>query len=240
MVSQPAVRPASRDRILEAAAREFAARGFDGATVDRIARRAGVNKAMLYYHFRSKADLYRTILRALFHDVARAVEGVRDAGGPADRQVERFAAAVAAQAVARPHFPGIWLRELADGGRQLDARIVGELRRVIVVLAGMLQDGRRQGIFRDAPPFLTHLTIVAPLLLFTASAPIRTRFARAFPQRSGHAPPADALRFVQDVTLAALRRDAGRRPNRSRREGTQVGQEPRRPPSPTPRSKQPC
>ena len=61
-------RPArvSPDRILAAAAVEFAERGFAGARVDRIARRARVNKAMLYYHFKSKQGLYRTLLRQIF------------------------------------------------------------------------------------------------------------------------------------------------------------------------------
>jgi AcrR family transcriptional regulator len=56
-------RPArvSPDRILAAAAAEFAERGFAGARVDRIARRARVNKAMIYYHFASKQRLYRVL-----------------------------------------------------------------------------------------------------------------------------------------------------------------------------------
>src|SRR5687768_13561925 len=102
MVSQPASRAGtSRERIVAAAAHEFAARGFDGAKVDRIARRARVNKAMLYYHFQSKAALYREILRDLFHGVASAVAAVRAAGGAPDAQVRRFIAVVAAEAVAR-------------------------------------------------------------------------------------------------------------------------------------------
>ena len=72
-------RPArvSPDRILAAAAAEFAERGFAGARVDRIARRARVNKAMLYYHFKSKEGLYRTLLRQTF---ARAGERLRAIG----------------------------------------------------------------------------------------------------------------------------------------------------------------
>src|SRR4030088_3551457 len=50
-------------RILEAALDEFAAKGLDGARVDAIAARAGVNKRMLYYYFGSKDDLYRAVLR---------------------------------------------------------------------------------------------------------------------------------------------------------------------------------
>ncbi|HEV3484574.1 MAG TPA: TetR/AcrR family transcriptional regulator, partial [Vicinamibacterales bacterium] len=63
----------SRDRLLAAAAAEFAARGFAGANVDRIARAARVNKAMIYYHFKSKAALYREILQDMFEAVGVGV-----------------------------------------------------------------------------------------------------------------------------------------------------------------------
>src|SRR5580765_4276084 len=86
--------PGSRGRLLAAAAAEFAARGFDGAKVDRIAARARVNKAMLYYHFTNKVALYREILRAVFGRVATAVAAVRDAGGPPDVQLRAFIDAV--------------------------------------------------------------------------------------------------------------------------------------------------
>ena len=68
----------SKQRLLAAAAAEFAARGFAGANVDRIAKAARLNKAMIYYHFRSKAALYREILRDMFAAVAAAVAGVED------------------------------------------------------------------------------------------------------------------------------------------------------------------
>ena len=45
---------ASRDRILDGAAEEFAAAGFAGARIDRIARRTRLNVRMIYYHFGSK------------------------------------------------------------------------------------------------------------------------------------------------------------------------------------------
>ncbi|MFN2441829.1 MAG: TetR/AcrR family transcriptional regulator, partial [Thermoanaerobaculia bacterium] len=42
--------PTPRERILAAAGDIFARSGYDGARVDEIATRAGVNKAMVYYH----------------------------------------------------------------------------------------------------------------------------------------------------------------------------------------------
>lgn len=53
----------SRERILSAAFEEFAAQGFAGARVDAIARRASINKRMLYHYFGDKEALFREVLR---------------------------------------------------------------------------------------------------------------------------------------------------------------------------------
>jgi AcrR family transcriptional regulator len=47
-----------RERLLATAAEEFAAHGFDGASLSRIAEAAGFSKPALYYYFADKADLY--------------------------------------------------------------------------------------------------------------------------------------------------------------------------------------
>jgi TetR/AcrR family transcriptional regulator len=53
----------SQERIRQAALREFAAKGFAGARVDAIARRAAINKRMLYHYFGDKEGLFREVLR---------------------------------------------------------------------------------------------------------------------------------------------------------------------------------
>lgn len=67
--SSPRSRKTTRDpqraqeRILTAAMAEFAAKGFAGARVDGIARRARINKRMLYHYFGNKEDLFHAILQ---------------------------------------------------------------------------------------------------------------------------------------------------------------------------------
>lgn len=217
----PAVAPTSRERLLAAAAEEFAARGFDGAKVDRIAARARLNKALLYYYFRSKAALYREVLRDLFRTVAGSVAEVRDAGGSADAQLVRFIQAVAEEIVRRPLFPAMWLREMAEGGRHVDESIVLEMRRVIETLGGILQAGQREGVFRPAHPLVTQIGIVAPMLFFAATAPVRERFEHLMPV-SAPIPRELVVDHVRRSTLAALRVEdtpaAGSASSRSRRE----------------------
>lgn len=81
----------TRERILFAALKEFASRGFAGARVDRIARRAAVNKRMLYHYFGDKAALFRAVLR---HKIAeRHAWGASLSSDPAERLPFWFTAA---------------------------------------------------------------------------------------------------------------------------------------------------
>jgi len=200
----PAPAPGTRDRILAAAMEEFAARGFEGAKVDRIAQHARVNKAMLYYHFHNKAALFLEILRGQFGAVADAVESVRSAGGSPEHQLLSFTETIARQALARPHFPHMWLREIADGGRHVDASVIAEFRRVLATLGAILADGQRAGVFVTADPFIVQISIVAPLMFFAASAPLRERAGKLIPPK----PPApsleDVIQHVQASVLSVL------------------------------------
>jgi AcrR family transcriptional regulator len=210
MVSQRPGRASSRDRLLAAASAEFAARGFDGAKVDRIASRARVNKAMLYYHFTNKAALYRAILADLFGTLAAKVAEGRAEGGTPEAQIHRFIATIAREMAARPHFPPIWLREVAEGGRHLDASLAEAVVTIVGVLAAILQDGRSRGEFGDAHPLIIQIGIVAPLLLFAASAPARKRLARAAPAGIAGVSREAVIAHVESATLAVLRQRSGR------------------------------
>ena len=70
-------RRAQRSKILRAAIREFSVHGLAGARTDAIAELGKVNKALLYYYFKSKNGLYA----AAIEEVAEQGHGER-AGGP--------------------------------------------------------------------------------------------------------------------------------------------------------------
>ncbi len=151
----------SRDRVFAAAAAEFAARGYAGANVDRIARAARLNKAMIYYHFKSKAALYRAILRDMFGAVRARVVAVAASDAAPEAKVRAFVAAIAAEAQARPHFPSIWLREIAEGAEHVDAATLGYVRDVLAALGGIIAEGVRAGRFQPAHPLLVQGGIIA-------------------------------------------------------------------------------
>ncbi len=199
----------SRQRLLTAAAAEFAARGFAGGSVERIARAARLNKAMIYYHFRSKAALYREILRDMFEAVAaRVAAAARAPADPADK-IRAFVEAIAIEAEARPHFPPIWFREIAEGGRHLDDTTLAHISGIIRSLGGILREGTAAGRFRTVNPILVHAGIVGPLLLYFASRSLRRRLGRAGVPGATAVSRDEIVAHVQRVALIAL---AGRTP----------------------------
>jgi TetR/AcrR family transcriptional regulator len=68
----------TRERIMAAAQKEFAANGFAGARTDAIARRAHVNERMIFYCFESKEGLYRAVLKQKLAAKAAMIESTPD------------------------------------------------------------------------------------------------------------------------------------------------------------------
>jgi AcrR family transcriptional regulator len=158
----------SQAAIFAAAAREFAERGYNGAGVDRIAQKAKVNKAMIYYHFGSKLGLYLHVLRDMFNAVGARARAIADGPGTAEQKLDAWIAAIVEEAGARPWFPPTMLREVAAGGTHLDPDTITMLNDVYLAVRDVIVQGQREGVFRDADPLLTHLTIMPAILIFFA------------------------------------------------------------------------
>jgi len=154
--------------LFRAAAQEFAERGYEAARVDRIALRARVNKAMLYYHYRSKQELYVEVLRDMFRAVGVRARAIADAPGPADAKLDTWIAAIVEEAAARPWFPPIMLRELASGAPHIDEATFAMMNGVYLAVRDVIAQGQREDIFCDADPLLTYLMLLPPILIFFA------------------------------------------------------------------------
>lgn len=201
MVNSRAARRDTQAAVFQAAAQEFAERGFDAARVDRIASRARVNKAMLYYHFGSKQALYDAVLREMLSAVVTRARAIADAPGPADGRLDAWIAAIVEEAAARPWFPRIMLRELASGARHLNPDVFGLMNAVYLAVRDLIVQGQRDGVFRDADPLLTHMTILPAILIFFArQAAIEQRRT---PRGLAAAEPRQVEEFVRHMQASA-------------------------------------
>ena len=136
-------------RILDAATEVFAEVGFSGARVDEIAKRAGINKAALYYHIGSKEVLYAEVLRNLIGDAAdQAIKNIEDTDSPEEKlkiYIDNIARLVDQNSYVAP----IMLRELASGGQHMSEYVVQTLLLLVRALIVILKEGEEQGIFTN-------------------------------------------------------------------------------------------
>lgn len=204
MGARPRTKGDSKARVFSAAAAEFAARGYAGANMDRVARAARLNKAMIYYHFGSKAALYRAILVDMFDDVGRRVREVAASKASPEGKIRSFVDAIADAAAAHPHFPPIWLRELAEGGQHVDTATLTYAQNVLEMLAGIVREGVATGRFVAVNPLMLHSGIVAPLMFFFVTGGIRTKLERAGVRHVSNITRDGVVAHVQGIALAVL------------------------------------
>lgn len=95
--------------ILAAAATCFMERGYQGASIDDVARRLGATKGRIYHHYGSKADLFAAVFRAGMALNRRAIAGPLALGGPAvDRLAAMMRAHTANMIATRPFQRTVW------------------------------------------------------------------------------------------------------------------------------------
>src|SRR5213083_656974 len=159
-------------RIVAAAREEFARRGFAGARVEQIARRAGVNKQLLFYYFHSKRGLFQAVLAQSAGELETALAELSyPAGGPLERL--RLTLAAQFEFLARnPQIVALLGQGTRSGG---GAAFAPAINRLVVLLA----EGQGLGQVRDdvdphlaaAQALVLMVTYLGLEPLITASAP---------------------------------------------------------------------
>jgi AcrR family transcriptional regulator len=157
----------SRERILAAALKEFAAKGFAGARVDVIARRANINKRMLYHYFGDKEELFKAVLRRKLSQRQSWAEGL--SGDPEETLPFWFEAACK---------DADWVRlfqwEALEGNWQ---RVIDEKERIAAAAQGLERIRQRQErgqISSELDPRHVMLTMRS-LTMFPVAFPQLTR-----------------------------------------------------------------
>ena len=195
---------ATREALLAAGADLFAERGYEGVPVWAIAEKAGVNKAMISYHFGGKRNLYLAIVEATFADIVSQVERLAGSRAPAPEVLRGLIAVVGDVASRRhPHFCTMMLRELLAGGPHLDPKTAAMPLRVLAAVKRVVERGVGEGAFRPVDPLLTHLSLVGSLVFFFGTARVRERILSG--DRHVAPPSADAyVKHIQDLATHGL------------------------------------
>lgn len=174
-VSDPSA--GTRERIISAAREEFAQFGIDGARVDRIARKAAVNKAMLYYHFHSKELLYEAVVKEFFLGVVERLRSHIEAFENLEQALAELAETHAQMVKQAPGIVPILLRELANPQSNLCEWIAGAIggSGITSIAEQRLDEAVRSGRFRKIEIRQAMISFITMSLGYHLMAPLVDR-----------------------------------------------------------------
>ncbi len=168
----------SVQRIVKAATAEFAEVGYAGARVDTIAKRAGLNKAAIYYHIGGKRELYEYVVNALVAGVRdRTLRDIQAASSP-EEKLRRYIRNLAYAIDDNPSIAPIVLREMASRGEHLSEGFFQTLFSLFFTLTQILTEGAQQGVFVPTIPIVVHFMSIGPLLLFKIKGTLLSKNTR--------------------------------------------------------------
>jgi AcrR family transcriptional regulator len=165
----------SREKILDVAEALFARRGYAGVGLREVAGQVGLGKSSLFHHFRSKADLYISVLMRVFERIDERVgPATSGAGSPAER-LERGVDALVDVLAEHPTTARLLLRGLfedddlpEEAGPAL-AEAEGVLERIVGRVLALVSEGAASGAFRSAAPGHVLQTLIGAVVYHFAS-----------------------------------------------------------------------
>lgn len=132
-------------KILTAAEAVFAEAGYNGASMQAIAERAGLPKANLHYYFGTKETLYRTLLSRILDMWVEAFDHIQSHRDPADALADYIRDKMTWSRT-RPLASKVFANEVVHGAQQIEGYLSEKLRRRVEekaeVIRGWIAEGR--------------------------------------------------------------------------------------------------
>lgn len=141
----------NRDLILRGALEAFSANGFRGATIDQIARAAGLSKPNVLYYFASKDDIHRALLTTLLDMWLAPMQRIDPQGDPL-AQVLTYVQAKLDMSRDYPRESRLFAYEILQGAPHLTPILGGGLRAIVDRTVSILTAWMDQGRLRRVEP----------------------------------------------------------------------------------------
>ncbi|VWX57780.1 conserved hypothetical protein [Burkholderiales bacterium 8X] len=141
----------TREMIIEGALAEFSTKGFDGARIDEIALRAGVNKNLLYHHFGSKDGLFTALLERMYETIRQRQDDLQIRSLDPVEALRKLVIFTGSVWVQHPEFLRLLQSENLNGGRHVKAseKISNMYNPLLATISDILERGVKQGLMRE-------------------------------------------------------------------------------------------
>ena len=163
---------AARDKILRAAEKLLAARGFHGTSMRDVAEAAGVPLASAMYHFAKKEQLHGAVLETIAEELQARLDAALAGSVQYEEKLEALLRALLAWGEAKPARVKLLLRELLDNPTRVAQAWKLPLAPVLRLMTELIEDGVRRRILHvDGPAEVAVLHVVGAVSYFVAARP---------------------------------------------------------------------
>jgi AcrR family transcriptional regulator len=162
---------AKREQILKAAGPVLKRSGLRGATIEAIAKEAGVDRATIYYYFSGKGAIFREAIHDGLVEMIGALEAIAASGDRPDVRL-RDSIQVVMSAYDK-HYPHLYIYFSDDSPESvidshLNAEIIESGRRYEDLVEAIVRDGVQQGVFKTPLPPKVFAKTVTGMLNWTS------------------------------------------------------------------------
>ena len=188
----------TRDRFLEVARRQFAARGYYGASIASIADELGLSKQALLHHFGSKEKLYGEVLGAIATRLTGQALRAREAGADPVARLEAVVVGRSGEDAGDVLDAQLLMRELLDNAPRAEAATTWYLKPYLEELVRMVRQIPGEADLDDAEALATIYQLLGAANYIAMSGPTLTRmFGAAAFERMAEAYPAVLRRLIR-------------------------------------------
>jgi len=179
-------------------------------SITDLAGAAKINRAVLYYYFKDKRDLYRETIKSVLELIPALWENPEVKEGPPAKRLDNYVAALwRALAENRDAMPLI-MREISTGGPERELIFKRYVVPNAVHVAGILEEGMARGEFADAPPLMAAASVLSGMIMPNFGLAVgRPFFGKAGELLSGGRAYVDFYRGYVRRALAVKRAKGG-------------------------------
>lgn len=159
------------NQILKTATKIFAQKGYDGASVNVIAEKAGISKRSMYYYTGDKETLYDNVLNEQLNNAIKHIKiEITDNLTPKEK-IKKYIQGIA-QVANIPELHSIVIRELLSGGKNLPDGVHEGLGLGLTTIINILKEGQENGDFRDVNEIVLPGMIFGTLVFWNLIVPL--------------------------------------------------------------------
>ena len=181
--------------ILKQAKRLFAKKGYEGTTMDEIASKSNANKALIYYHFKSKENLYSCILKDSVNAIYDYLINKRDESDDPKEALRIYIEAFFVRAKKDETFIRIVMRERASDGIHMSDEIMEKFLQILTILDGIITKGVETGVFIKRDVKIVHCVVIGAISYYLSGFSMRKRLLKKISQNES------LLKDVENVPL---------------------------------------